>query len=232
MVLPSGSKSTVISLDTLDDNRSTAVAPLSVSVELADDIDVGRGDVLVSGGAQAHLPVLARELEATICWLSNTPLRAGDRIALKHTSRTVRATVQELHTRLDPETLDEQDSPVELGLNDIGTVTLRTSSVVVADTYDHNRDSGAFILIDEQSNDTVGAGTILEPRVVVPGEQTRNDNQVASVLTRTSTAVGVYHPEGRDDLVDRPTCIRKIHRRSRCRTCAGRRGTHRVSAGR
>ena len=175
VVLPSGSKSTVISLDTLDDNRSTAVAPLSVSVELADDIDVGRGDVLVSGGAQAHLPVLARELEATICWLSNTPLRAGDRIALKHTSRTVRATVQELHTRLDPETLDEQDSPVELGLNDIGTVTLRTSSVVVADTYDHNRDSGAFILIDEQSNDTVGAGTILEPRVVVPGEQTRND---------------------------------------------------------
>ncbi|MBX9150597.1 adenylyl-sulfate kinase [Rhodococcus qingshengii] len=175
VVLPSGSKSTVISLDTLDDNRSTAVAPLSVSVELADDIDVGRGGVLVSGGAQAHLPVLARELEATICWLSNTPLRAGDRIALKHTSRTVRATVQELHTRLDPETLDEQDSPVELGLNDIGTVTLRTSSVVVADTYDHNRDSGAFILIDEQSNDTVGAGTILEPRVVVPGEQTRND---------------------------------------------------------
>ncbi|MDI9909281.1 adenylyl-sulfate kinase [Rhodococcus sp. IEGM 1406] len=175
VVLPSGSKSTVISLDTLDDNRSTAVAPLSVSVELADDIDVGRGDVLVSGGAQTHLPVLARELEATICWLSNTPLRAGDRIALKHTSRTVRATVQELHTRLDPETLDEQDSPVELGLNDIGTVTLRTSSVVVADTYDHNRDSGAFILIDEQSNDTVGAGTILEPRVVVPGEQTRND---------------------------------------------------------
>ncbi len=175
VVLPSGSKSTVIGLDTLDDNRTTAVAPLSVSVELADDIDVGPGDVLVSGGAQAHLPVLARELEATICWLSNTPLRAGDRIALKHTSRTVRATVQELHTRLDPETLDEQDSPVELGLNDIGTVTLRTSSVVVADTYDHNRDSGAFILIDEQSNDTVGAGTILEPRVVVPGEQARND---------------------------------------------------------
>ncbi|MFD6515489.1 adenylyl-sulfate kinase [Rhodococcus sp. NPDC060176] len=175
VVLPSGSKSTVIGLDTLDDNRITAVAPLSVSVELADDIDVGRGDVLVSGGAQAHLPVLARELDATICWLSNAPLRAGDRIALKHTSRTVRATVQELHTRLDPETLDEQDSPVELGLNDIGTVTLRTSSVVVADTYDHNRDSGAFILIDEQSNDTVGAGTILEPRVVVPGEQTRSD---------------------------------------------------------
>ncbi|MFE5644274.1 adenylyl-sulfate kinase [Rhodococcus sp. NPDC056516] len=175
VVLPSGSKSTVIGLDTLDEGRITAVAPLSVSVELADDIDVGRGDVLVSGGTQAHLPVLARELDATICWLSNTPLRAGDRIALKHTSRTVRATVQELHTRLDPETLDEQDSPVELGLNDIGTVTLRTSSVVVADTYDHNRDSGAFILIDEQSNDTVGAGTILEPRVVVPGEQTRND---------------------------------------------------------
>jgi bifunctional enzyme CysN/CysC len=83
--------------------------------------------------------------------------------------------VQALHTRLDPETLDELDNPVELLLNDIGEVTLRTSSIVVADPYTDNRDSGAFILIDESSNETVGAGTIVEPREVKPGAQTRND---------------------------------------------------------
>jgi len=173
--LPAGTRSTVTAVDTLDDDRTTAVAPLSVSVELADDIDVGRGDVFVSGADDATLPVLARELDATVCWFTETPLRAGDRLALKQTSKTVRATVQAIHTRLDPETLDELDNPVELSINDIGEVTLRTSSVVVADSYSDNRDSGAFILIDETSNDTIGAGTIIEPREVKPGSQTRND---------------------------------------------------------
>ena len=173
--LPAGTRSTVTVVDTLDRERTTGVAPLSVSIELADDIDVGRGDVLVSGADDATLPVLARELDATVCWFTDAPLRAGDRLALKQGTRTVRTTVQALHTRLDPETLDELDGPVELTLNDIGAVTLRTSSIVVADTYADNRDSGAFILIDEASNDTVGAGTITEPREVKPGAQTRND---------------------------------------------------------
>jgi bifunctional enzyme CysN/CysC len=173
--LPAGTRSKVTAVDTLDDDRATAVAPLSVSIELADDIDVGRGDVFVSGAEHVTPPVLARELDATVCWFAETPLRAGDRVSLKQTTKTVRATVQALHTRLDPETLDELDSPVELSLNDIGMVTLRTSSVVVADSYTDNRDTGAFILIDETSNDTIGAGTIIEPREVKPGAQTRND---------------------------------------------------------
>ena len=175
VTLPAGTRSTVTKLDTLDDERTVAVAPLSVSIELADDIDVGRGDVFVSGSADAALPVLARELDATVCWFTETPLRAGDRLALKQGTRIVRATVQALHSRLDPETLDDLDQPVELGLNDIGAVTLRTSSVVVADPYAENRDNGAFILLDETSNDTVGAGTVTEPREVKPGAQTRND---------------------------------------------------------
>jgi bifunctional enzyme CysN/CysC len=173
--LPAGTRSIVTALDTLDDERTTGVVPLSVSIELADDIDVGRGDVLVSGSDDAVLPVLARELEAILCWFVDSPLRAGDRLALKQTTRTVRATVQALHSRLDPETLDEHDSPVELALNDIGTVTLRTSSVIVADTYAASRDSGAFILIDESTNDTVGAGTILDAREVKPGAHPRTD---------------------------------------------------------
>ncbi|MEH3139327.1 MAG: adenylyl-sulfate kinase [Mycobacterium kyogaense] len=173
--LPAGTRSTVTVVDTLDDDRPVAVAPLSISIELADDIDVGRGDVFVSGDDDAVLPVMARELDATVCWFRDSPMRAGDRFALKQGARTVRATVQALHSRLDPETLDDLDNPVELVLNDIGVVTLRTSSVVVADSYADNRDSGAFILIDETTNDTVGAGTITEPREVKPGEQTRND---------------------------------------------------------
>jgi bifunctional enzyme CysN/CysC len=173
--LPAGTRSTVTAVDTLDDHRAVAVVPLSVSIELADDIDVGRGDVLVSGADDAVLPVPARELDATVCWFADRPLRAGDRLALKQATTTVRATVQELHTRLDPETLDELDGPVELALNDIGTVTLRTSSVLVADAYADNRDSGAFILIDEHTNDTVGAGTILEPREIKPGARVRSD---------------------------------------------------------
>jgi bifunctional enzyme CysN/CysC len=173
--LTAGTRSTVTAVDTLDDERPIAVAPLSVSIELADDIDVGRGDVFVSGNDDAVLPVLAREIDATVCWFRDAPLRAGDRLELKQGTRTVRATVQALHSRLDPETLDEIDNPVDLVLNDIGSVTLRTSSTVVADPYSENRDSGAFILIDESSNDTVGAGTIAEAREVKPGEQTRND---------------------------------------------------------
>jgi bifunctional enzyme CysN/CysC len=173
--LPAGTESKVTALDTLDDDRTTGVAPLSVSVELADDIDVGRGDVLVSGADDAALPVLAREVHANVCWFVDSPLRAGDRLALKQNTTTVRATVQELHSRLDPETLDELDGPVELVLNDIGTVTLRTSSVVIADSYTDNRDTGAFILIDEVTNDTIGAGTIIQAREVKPGTHSRSD---------------------------------------------------------
>jgi bifunctional enzyme CysN/CysC len=173
--LPAGTRSTVTAVDTLDADRATAVAPLSVAIELADDIDVGRGDVFVSGAPDVELPTLARELEVTVCWFADSPLRAGDRVALKQGTRTVRATVQELHSRLDPESLEEIDNPVELVLNDIGAVTLRTSSIVIADPYAENRDSGALILIDETTNDTVGAGTITEAREVKPGAQTRND---------------------------------------------------------
>ncbi|MBY6367243.1 sulfate adenylyltransferase subunit 1 [Rhodococcoides corynebacterioides] len=160
VALPSGSRSVVTALDTLDADRDVAVAPLSVSVELADDIDVARGDVLVSGRDGAHLPVLAREIDATVCWLGEQPVTVGDRVALKHTTTTVRATVQRIHSRLDPETLDESPSPTALSLNDIARVTLRTSAVVVTDDYVDNRDAGAFILVDEHTNDTVAAGIV------------------------------------------------------------------------
>ncbi len=220
--LPAGTRSTVTAVDTLDDDRTTAVAPLSVSIELADDIDVGRGDVFVSGAEDATLPVLARELDATVCWFAETPLRAGDRVALKQTAKTVRATVQALHTRLDPETLDELDNPVELLLNDIGSVTLRTSSIVVADPYTDNRDSGAFILIDETSNDTIGAGTIVEPREVKPGAQTRNDIRWHPSSLDRDYRWNDDRPAGCHHLVHRPARIGQVDGGRRRRTRARR----------
>ncbi|MBY6681253.1 adenylyl-sulfate kinase [Rhodococcus sp. BP-316] len=182
VALPSGSRSVVTALDTLDDARDVAVAPLSVSVELADDIDVARGDVLVSGEPDAHLPTLAREFDATVCWLAEAPLGVGDRLAIKHTTTTVRATVQRIHSRLDPETLDEHPGSENLSLNDIARVTLRTSAVIVTDDYADNRDSGAFILLDEHTNDTVAAGIIEGSRAVLDRSDT--PSWVPSSITR------------------------------------------------
>jgi bifunctional enzyme CysN/CysC len=172
VALPAGSKTRVTELDTLDPDCDDAVPGLSVGVTLADQLDIGRGDMLVSPGEQ---PPAARELEATICWMSEQPMVAGARYALKHTTRATRATIQALHERTDPETLDRQEDPPALELNDIGRATLRTSAPVLADPYTQNRVTGAFILIDEHSNDTVGAGVITRARVVEPGAARRRD---------------------------------------------------------
>jgi bifunctional enzyme CysN/CysC len=172
VVLPAGAETTIASVDTLDDGAEQAVPGMSVTVSLAAQLDVGRGDMLVSPEAQ---PPSARELECTICWMSEDPLEAGRRYALKHTTRTVRTTVQAIRERTDPETLERQLEPTALRINDIGQVTLRTSSVVLADPYTINPVTGAVILIDEQSNDTVAAGIVSKARVVQPGRQERRD---------------------------------------------------------
>ena len=163
VVLPSGVSTTISELDTLDGDAQAAAPPMSVTFGLADRLDVGRGDVLVAPDDQ---PVSARELDCTLCWMSERPLHPGRRYALKHTTRTVRATVQEIIERTDPETLERQLEPTSLVVNDIGEVRLRTNSPVVADPYAVNRVTGAFILIDEDSNETVAAGVIRTARAL------------------------------------------------------------------
>jgi len=143
-----------------------------VGVTLTDEIDVGRGDLLA---AVDDPPPAARELDTTICWMSEQPLSPGRRYSLKHTTRTVRATVQAINDRWDPETLRIHPEPSGLALNDIGRVSLRTSSPVLADPYSRNGITGAFILIDEHSNDTVGAGIIRSAREVKPAIEGRRD---------------------------------------------------------
>ena len=172
VVLPAGATTTISEIDTLSDDSTEAMPPLSVAFRLADQLDVARGDMLVGPGDQ---PPSARDLEGTVCWMADEPLHVGRRYALKHTTRTVRATVQEIIDRTDPETLETQPEPTSLALNDIGRIRLRTSAPVLADPYVKNRGTGSFILIDEATNETVGAGVIREARVVEIGRAVRRD---------------------------------------------------------
>jgi sulfate adenylyltransferase large subunit len=154
---PSGQRTRIASIDTFDGELDEAVAPLSFAVRLEDDLDVSRGDMITLPDAQ---PTVSREIVADVCWMSDQALRPGGRYAIKHTSRSATAIVDELRDVVDVHTLERASAPAELGLNDIGRVTLRTNTPLAFDAYTANRRTGSFILIDEATNATVGAGMI------------------------------------------------------------------------
>ena len=156
-VLPSGAVSRIARIDTFDGPVDEAFAPMSVTLLLEDEIDVSRGDLIC---AVDGAPELAREVEATICWMTDAPLRAGAKYAIKHSTHAARAVVEEVVDRVDVHTLQPDAEATELALNDIGRVRLRTSKPLAFDPYARNRATGSFILIDEATNDTVGAGMI------------------------------------------------------------------------
>jgi sulfate adenylyltransferase large subunit len=157
VVLPSGERTKIKAIDTYDGELEEALAPMSLTLRLEDELDVSRGE-LICRAEQA--PTVSRELEADVCWLNERPLRAGARYAIKHTSRSASAVVDELRDCVDVHTLERAGAPKELGLNDIGRVRLRTSAPLSFDPYGENRRTGSFILIDEASNETVGAGLV------------------------------------------------------------------------
>jgi bifunctional enzyme CysN/CysC len=158
LVLPGGQSTTVEAIDTLDGPLDEAVPPLSVTLRLADDLDISRGDLICGPDDR---PSLERELTADVCWMADAPLRPRGRYLIKHAAHTVAAMVDELVDRVDVHTLDREDAPPELGLNDIGRVRLRTARPVAFDAYARNRATGSFIVIDEATNETVGAGMIV-----------------------------------------------------------------------
>ena len=157
-VLPGGGRTKIAAIDTYDGELEEALAPMSVTLRLEDELDVSRGE-LICRPDQA--PVVARELEADVCWMSKRPLRPGERYLVKHTTRGASAVVDGLCDRVDVHTLERvEEAPAELELNDIGRVRLRTSAPLVFDPYTRNRRTGSFILTDEASNETVAAGMI------------------------------------------------------------------------
>jgi len=158
LVLPGGQTTTVEAIDTLDGPLDEAVPPLSVTLRLVDDLDISRGDLICGPDDR---PSLERELTADVCWMADAPLRPRGRYLIKHAAHTVAAMVDELVDRVDVHTLDREDAPPELALNDIGRVRLRTARPVAFDAYARNRATGSFIVIDEATNETVGAGMIV-----------------------------------------------------------------------
>jgi bifunctional enzyme CysN/CysC len=159
MVLPSGLTTRIASIDTADGPVEEAYAPMSVTVRLADNLDVSRGDLICR---PHNAPMVTQDVEAMVCWMIDKPLRSGAKLAIKHTTRSARAVVRDLRYRLDVNTLHRDEDATELGLNDIGRVRLRTTQPLFADEYRRNRTTGGFILVDEATNATAGAGTILE----------------------------------------------------------------------
>jgi sulfate adenylyltransferase subunit 1 (EFTu-like GTPase family) len=126
---------------------------------LADNLDVSRGDMICR---PRNMPTVTQDLDAMVCWMATEPLRPGQKLAIKHTTRTARALVKDLQYRLDINTLHRDEATGELGLNDIGRVRLRTTTPLFVDDYRNNRTTGGFILIDEATNVTVGAGMITD----------------------------------------------------------------------
>ncbi|GAB1643149.1 sulfate adenylyltransferase subunit 1 [Krasilnikovia sp. MM14-A1259] len=160
MVLPSGLTSTIASIDTADGPVDEAFPPMSVTVRLTDEIDISRGDMICR---PHNAPRPVQDVEAMVCWMDETaPLRVGGKYAIKHTTRSARAVVRGLQYRLDVNTLHRDENPSGLALNEIGRVRLRTTVPLLADEYRRNRTTGGFILIDETTNRTVGAGMIIE----------------------------------------------------------------------
>jgi sulfate adenylyltransferase subunit 1 len=157
VVLPGGRRTTVAAVDTADGPLDVAGARRSVTILLADDIDISRGDLLAAADAP---PRVTSELETTVCWLAEKPLRPGARLLLKHGTRTTQVIVGAITERLDPETLRFGDAPAQLQINDIAHVGMRTADALPVDDYADVRATGSFLLIDPPTGNTLAAGLV------------------------------------------------------------------------
>src|SRR4051812_47943134 len=158
LVLPAGARTRVTAVEDHDGPLAEARPPMSITVRLADELDVSRGDMLSRPG---NHPELSRELDAMVCWLGEGPATEGTRYAFKHTTRTGHCVLAEVRHRVDVDTLHHDATASSLELNEIGRVRLRTSVPIAFDPYRRNRATGSMILVDEATNDTVGAVMIL-----------------------------------------------------------------------
>jgi bifunctional enzyme CysN/CysC len=158
VVLPAGTRSKIRTIETFDGPVEEAYPPMSVTLTLEDELDISRGDVL----ARPHnRPELERRVDATICWMSEKASQRRGRYLLKHMTKATRAVLDDVLYRIDVDTLHRDETAETLDLNEIGRVTLRTAAPLAFDSYARNRATGSFILIDESTNDTVGAGMVL-----------------------------------------------------------------------
>lgn len=158
LALPSGLSSTIKSIDIGGDQIEAAVPPMSVSIQLEDDLDISRGDMLCR---PANKPDVSQDIDAMLVWMADTPMSTGKKYTIKHTTRHARCVIKDLRYRLNIQTLHREEDAEGLGLNEIGRVSLRTTVPLLFDPYRQCRETGAFIIVDEAANTTVGVGMIL-----------------------------------------------------------------------
>ena len=158
MVLPSGLSTVITAIDTFDGPVDEAFAPMSVTMRLAENLDVSRGDMICR---PHNRPCVGQDVDAMLCWMSDRPLTEGTVVALKHTTRWVRAQVRRVHYALDVNTLHRNEAVDTLALNDVGRVSLRVTQPLFYDSYRRNRATGSFIVAAEDTNVTAGAGMML-----------------------------------------------------------------------
>jgi bifunctional enzyme CysN/CysC len=159
LVAPSGETTRIAAIEGPQGPLEEAFPPMSVVLHLEDELDVSRGDMICRPN---NRPATARSIEAMVCWMANRPVSTGDRVLLKQTTRWVTATVEDVRYRVDVHGLHRDKTATTLELNDIGRLKLRTSAPLSVDDYRRNRQTGSFILVDEGTNDTVGAGMIVD----------------------------------------------------------------------
>ena len=167
MALPIGLKSAVKEIWTYDGSVQEAFSPQSITLRLEHDIDASRGDTIVG---LEDLPGMASELRARVCWMNQRPLQRGKKYFLKHTTQTVLAIVTSIDHRIDIQNFEPEPEPADLHMNGVGEIHLRVSTPLIFDGYATNRLTGSFILIEQGSNQTVGAGMLFPPTEPVKPE--------------------------------------------------------------
>ena len=158
VVFPSGFTTTIKSIDCAGKNVEEAFAPMSVSINLEDDLDISRGDMIVR---ENNIPRSGQDLEIMLCWLNEKKLNPNTSYILRHTTREIRAFIKGIRYKIDITNLRRMENETSLSMNDIGRVQLRTTQPLIYDSYRRNRNTGSLILIDERTNETVGAGMII-----------------------------------------------------------------------
>ena len=157
-ILPSGFTSKIKSIDTFDGEVKEAFSPMSVCMTLEDDIDISRGDMLVR---ENNKPTIEQDVDLMICWMNEKKMIQRGKYTIRHTSQTARCIIKEVNYKMDINTLHRIEDDLEIGLNDIGRITIRTTKPLFFDSYRRNRNTGSIILVDEATNETVAAGMIL-----------------------------------------------------------------------
>jgi len=158
MVLPSGFTTTIKAIDTFEGEVMEAFAPMSVTIRLEDEIDVSRGDMIVR---ENNIPHVSQELELMVCWLNEKPLQINGKYTIRHTTKEARCVIKEVRYKVDINTLHRVEHDKEIRMNDIGRIHIRTTAPLFYDEYRRNRITGSLILVDEGSNETVGACMII-----------------------------------------------------------------------